>query len=593
MTSRKGKRSLPVGRINAAPQATTAASADSQSSITAEDPLECERKADCVGVHEPRRPLASSVVPSAAPWWRSAFSPQREKGRTASLLECSRILTPVSATHRLGVASGAVSNLFPRMASLRCDRYAATPNYHTSLDEIYNVVGSKNVDDGSEINEDIDIHFLGERLTDVLECSLLGESITQLGEHHNTLGRAAFHIFKGNVGAGVFLLPTYYQDAGYGIGLVLMVLLGSLMIDCTLALVKSKQKIDLAAVRTYPAVVGYILGDALKHFTDFSLLFTQFGFSVVYIQYASSIFAAIFAFSHAYHVFVFLGVLIVTPMTFFSHRMGALAYASMLAAVFVVIVLAGVVGEEVTFLATRGVSPAAAFFVPTMRIFVFISGHMFSLEGIGTVLPVENSMTDEDLPRFATLVKYTLVSIVATYLVVGVLGYLAFGDALQTSVVLAMPPSKTKVMLQVLLGLSLIFSYPIQFVPAIQLVDRALGISVRKERTKAYIVRVVLNMFFGALSGFIGADTVNVFASFLGAFTGVHLMITLPVLLALFTDPVLGIALERTELSFRDYVKIFFTMPHALLECRWHLYLLLAVCVWIGGMYYTFDSVFG
>ncbi|RNE98661.1 putative amino acid tansporter [Trypanosoma rangeli] len=592
MTSRKGKNSLHVGRIDAAPQATATASADSQSSTTVEGPLEREKKADRIGVHKPRLPLASSVGPSAATWWHSVSS-QSENRRTPPLLECSRILTPVQATHRLGVASGAVSNFYPRMAILRCDRYTATPNYHTSLDEISNVAEEKNVDYGNEINEDIDIHFLGEHLTDVLECSLLGESITQLAEHHNTLGRAAFHIFKGNVGAGVFLLPTYYQDAGYGVGFVFMVLLGSLMIDCALALVKSKQKIDLAVVRTYPAVVGYILGDALKHFTDFSLLFTQFGFCVVYIQYASSIFASIFAFSHAYHVFVFLAVFMVTPMTFFSHHMGALAYASMLAAVFVVIVLAGAVREEVVFLATRGVSPAAVFFVPTMRIFVFISGHMFSLEGIGTVLPVENSMTDEDLPQFATLVKYTLASIVATYLVVGVLGYLAFGDALQTSVVLAIPPSKTKIMLQVLLGFSLIFSYPIQFVPAIQLVDRALGISVRKERKKVYLVRVVLNIFFGALAGSIGADTVNVLASFLGAFTGVHLMITLPVLLALFTDPVLGIALERTELTFRDYVKIFFTMPDTLLEYRWYLYLLLALCVWIGGMYYTFDSIFG
>ncbi|RNF24072.1 putative amino acid tansporter [Trypanosoma conorhini] len=591
MTSHGEKSSSPVGGADAISDAAPAE--DLQASATVEASLGLQRETSRLSVHEPHLPVAAAVGASASSRWRFVPSPQSENNRrTPALSESSRILTPVPTTHRLDVASVGLSNSSPHVAILQRDRYAATPNYHTSFDEIPTVAEADYVDSDVESNEDIDIHSLGERLTDVLECSLRGESLSQLGEHHNTLGRAAFHIFKGNVGAGVFLLPTYYQDAGYGVGFVFMALLGSLMIDCALALVKAKQKIDLVVVRTYPAVVGHVFGGAFKHFTNFSLIFTQFGFCVVYIQYASSMFTALFTSPHAYQLFVFLSVLMVTPMTFFSHRMGALAYASMLAAVFVVIVLAGAVGEEVDSLATSGVSPAAAFFVPTMRILVFISGHMFALEGIGTVLPVENSMTVEDLPRFSTLVKYTLASIVATYLVVGVLGYLAFGDALQTSVVLALPPSKTKLMLQVLLGLSLIFSYPIQFVPAIQLVDRALGISVRKERGKAYIVRVALNIFFGALAASIGADTVNVFASFLGAFTGVHLMITLPVLLALFTDRVVDSAQEGAEFSFRDYVKLFFTLPDTLLECRWHVYLLLALCVWIGGTYYTFDSVF-
>ncbi|KAH9581984.1 hypothetical protein LSM04_001980 [Trypanosoma melophagium] len=441
------------------------------------------------------------------------------------------------------------------------------------------------------MSDDMDVHSLGEHLTEALESSFRSAaSLSQRVETHNTLRRAAFHIFKGNVGAGVFLLPTYYQESGYGIGIIIFLLLGVMIIDCALALIHSKQMIDRSDIRTYPGVVEQVLGRTVMHFTKFSLIFTQFGFCVVYIQYASSMFAALFSIANMYQVFVFLSVVMVTPMTFFSHRMGALAYASMIAAIFVIIVLAGAVGEEIDSLKTNGIAAGALFAIPSMRILLFISGHMFSLEGIGIVLPVENSMSVEDRPKFCKLVKYTHACVVILYLLFGLLGYLAFGEILRTSVVLALPPGVAKNILQVLLGLSLIFGYPIQYVPAIQLVDRALGSSVQKEREKAYIIRIVLNVFFGALASSIGADTINIFAGFLGAFTGVHLMVTIPAFLALLTERVERE--DRENLTFSKYIKLIFTAPDSIAEYRWYFYLLFAVFVWIGGTFYTFQSVF-
>ncbi|ESS68064.1 amino acid tansporter [Trypanosoma cruzi Dm28c] len=594
MTSREEKSLSSDDGAEVVAEKTPTEPKDVQQRINVESPMRFQRESTRASVHEPHLPVSCASGLSTSSRWRSAASLRSDGKQTPSLSECSRTLTPVPATHRLDAVNVAVLDSNPRTAMLqRCGHHAAA-NYHTSLEFISNVVETKKVDPTYESDEDIDIHSLGERLTDVLESSLRGAaSVSQRGKANNTLGRAAFHIFKGNVGAGVFLLSTYYKDAGYGVGFLLVFLLGVLMIDCALALVRSKQKIDLLIVRTYPAVVGHILGSTLMHFTNFSLIFTQFGFCVVYIQYASSMFTALLSATQFYQLLVLLSVLMVMPMSLFSHNMRMLAYASMIAALFVALVLAGAVAEELDYLSTRGVSQGTVFFEPTMRILVFISGHMFSLEGIGVVLPVENSMAAEDRPQFSTLVKYTLASIVTIYVLFGLLGYLAFGEALQTSVVLAIPPSTTRTMLQVLLGLSLIFSYPIQFLPAIQLVDRALGISVHKDPWNAYIVRAVLNIFFGAIAASIGADTINVFASFLGAFTGVHLMITMPVLLALFTDRVLNCAQEDAEISFCDYVKLFFTMPDTIVECRWYLYLFIAMLVWIGGTYYTFDSVFG
>lgn len=53
---------------------------------------------------------------------------------------------------------------------------------------------------------------------------------------YSSLPKAAFHIFKGNVGAGVFLLASFYENTGYLLGAICVLLLGVLMIDCALVL---------------------------------------------------------------------------------------------------------------------------------------------------------------------------------------------------------------------------------------------------------------------------------------------------------------------------------------------------------------------
>lgn len=84
--------------------------------------------------------------------------------------------------------------------------------------------------------------------------------------------------------------------------------------------------------------------------------------------------------------------------------------------------------------------------------------------------------------------------------------------------------------------MSLILGYPIQYVPAIQIIDKAFHIKSRRGNGIAYGVRIALNVFFGVIAVSIGADTIDVLASFIGAFAGVHLMITIPSLLALQID---------------------------------------------------------
>nr|CAJ2481641.1 unnamed protein product [Leishmania braziliensis] len=408
--------------------------------------------------------------------------------------------------------------------------------------------------------------------------------------HYASLYGAAFHIFKANVGAGVFLLPTYYQDAGYLVGGLLVVLLGALMIECTVSLLHVKHRINHVEVKTYPAVVEFVLGEYFKKFVQFSLVFTQFGFCIMFLQYASSMFAAFFNESWAYKVFVGVSTVVVTPMTLISNKLHVLVYASILAGMFVLAVLSGITVVDIERLSRAGIAKGVRAAIPTPRLIVFISGHMFSLEGIGVVLPVENSVAPENRAQFGKVLRYTLLAIVTFYVFFGVLGYAAYGEKLHTSVVLALPPSGVKQTLQVLLGLSLIFGFPIQYVPAIQVMDRAFGVSITSDKKEAFLLRVALNASFGLVAVFVGSDTINIFASFLGSFAGVHLMVTVPALLALQIDHALKG--DKEKYSCREYLLLLFEGPYTIARSQYYVYLLLAVVVWFGGLYYTLVSIF-
>ncbi|KPI84075.1 amino acid transporter [Leptomonas seymouri] len=309
----------------------------------------------------------------------------------------------------------------------------------------------------------------------------------------------------------------------------------------------------------------------------------------MFLQYASSMLASLFEEKWAYPIFVAVNTAAVTPMTFISNKLHLLMYTSMLAGVFVVAALAGTIVVGLQHISAHGVATGLAASVPTARLIVFLSGHMFSLEGIGIVLPVENSLPPEKRVQYSHVLRYTLMSIVLFYIVFGVLGYITYGERLHTSVVLALPRSVVKQILQVLLGLSLVVGFPIQYVPAIQIVDKFFKVDITLDHRKAFSLRAALNVVFGALAVFIGGDNINVFASFLGAFVGVHLMISIPTLLALQVEHSLNG--DKENFDYKQYLLLLFKGPYTLRRCSYYFYLLLALVMWIGGLYFTVMSV--
>lgn len=408
--------------------------------------------------------------------------------------------------------------------------------------------------------------------------------------HSMPLRSVVYHIFKTNVGAGVFLLPTFYQETGSVLGGLVVLILGYAVVDCSIFLIEVKQKINDKFVSSYPAVVQCILGSAWKTYTNFALAFTQFGFCVMYLQYSASMIAAITNQGENEQWFILLCTVIVTPLTFLTHRMELLAHGSLIAGLCVIVALVGSALFAADTLVKKGVSDSSASFVWTPRILLFISGYLFSLEGIGVVLPIENCLSPTDKSKYTMFLKGTLYCIIGIYFCFGVVGYLAYGNDLTTSVILALPKGISKKLLEFLIATSLILSFPVQYVPAIHLIDSAFGISLSSnKRNTALLIRIAINAFLALIAGIFGSDALNMVASFIGAFGGVHLMITIPTLMHILVDR----ALENKGIaSSKGVFHSVFVETCKNKKYKEFLYLLFTVLVWAGGVFYTCLAVF-
>ena len=70
---------------------------------------------------------------------------------------------------------------------------------------------------------------------------------------------------------------------------------------------------------------------------------------------------------------------------------------------------------------------------------LFFSTVLFAMEGIGTMLPIENSMVKQQFLGCPGVLNIAMSAVVTLYTVIGLFGYLRFGDALEANVIANLP----------------------------------------------------------------------------------------------------------------------------------------------------------
>lgn len=136
------------------------------------------------------------------------------------------------------------------------------------------------------------------------------------------------------------------------------------------------------------------------------------------------------------------------------------------------------------------------------------------MEGIGAVMPVENSMEKpQQFLGYPSVLLIAMGVVTVMYSVIGFLGYVRFGDAIRGSITLNLPTDQWPAVTgQCLIGLAILFTFGLQFYIPMEILMRKLENRIAKHirnvseigiRTGIMILMAVLAIIVPDLEPFI------------------------------------------------------------------------------------------
>ncbi|XP_012547428.2 proton-coupled amino acid transporter-like protein pathetic [Bombyx mori] len=341
-------------------------------------------------------------------------------------------------------------------------------------------------------------------------------------EHRNvehptsTMGSLA-HLLKSSLGSGVLAMPAAFKNAGLVMGVIGNIFIGFICTHCVYVLVKTSQEVCVEAKKPsmgFAETCGAAFefgpkklrpwSNFVRIFVDYALTCTYLAALCVYVVFIAENFKQVldvYAPNDNLSVQAYCALTLV-PLVLMSQirNLKWLVPFSAIANVFLVICF-GItlyyifkdlpVKSEATMVASVSKWP------------LFISTVVFAMEGIGVVMPIENEMAKpQHFLGCPGVLNVAMTVVVTLYGLVGLFGYMTFGDTVHGSVTLNLP--KDDVLAQaakILMALAILFTYSLQLYVPMEMIWRQLKdkITVRYHnitqiaiRTAAVVGSVIL-----------------------------------------------------------------------------------------------------
>ncbi|KAJ2887994.1 hypothetical protein GGI21_006785, partial [Coemansia aciculifera] len=139
-------------------------------------------------------------------------------------------------------------------------------------------------------------------------------------------------------------------------------------------------------------------------------------------------------------------------------------------------------------------------------------------------------MTHQEM--FSTVLTTALSVCIVVFVGIGSLSYMAFGDAVETVILLNLPSGSATIIVQLFYSLAIMLSVPLQLFPAVRILES--GIFPRSSGKGNVVVKWQKNMFRGlmvlviAMIAIFGADQLDNFIAIIGAFSCTPLSFIFP-----------------------------------------------------------------
>uniref|UniRef100_A0A1B6DHN1 Amino acid transporter transmembrane domain-containing protein n=1 Tax=Clastoptera arizonana TaxID=38151 RepID=A0A1B6DHN1_9HEMI len=342
---------------------------------------------------------------------------------------------------------------------------------------------------------------------------------------------ALLHLLKSSLGSGILAMPNAFRNGGLAFGIIGTIIVGIICTHCVQMLVYCSQILSGRTKRPslgFPetAEVAFQTGPQkykqwstfAREFVNGSLFATYYFGNVVYVVFVATSFKQVIDnnidtdWNIRFYILILALPLIplgiIRPLKY-------LVPFSALATAFIMFGLGVTLYYTFTDLPPVNSRPM---FSSVAQLPLFFSTVIFAMEGIGTVLPIENSMKNPHHFLGCPGVLSTAMSVVVVlYTSVGFFGYLKFGDETKASVTLNLEQTVLAQSVKVLVALSILFTYGLQFSVPSEIVWKRLGpkISEDKQTIGYYLMRGL--MILGTVAVAVAVPDLGPIISLVGA----------------------------------------------------------------------------
>ncbi|ORE09466.1 hypothetical protein BCV72DRAFT_61090 [Rhizopus microsporus var. microsporus] len=334
--------------------------------------------------------------------------------------------------------------------------------------------------------------------------------------------KTIFLLFKAFIGSGILFLPKAFCNGGLVFSIVLMWLMGGISFYCFLLLLECKAQFP----GSYGDIGGRLYGPWMRSIVLVSIAVSQMGFmcgGTIFI--VQNVIEAVRVISHdTVHlsprlVFILLMILL-TPLVLIRN----IAKLSPTALISDALIIAGLVvllcydvAEIVTSPAHTG--PDIHWLFNPVSYTTFIGTAVYSYEGIGLIIPIRDSM--EKPEKFPFVLAFVMFLVACTLCAVGALGYIAFGQQVETVALLNLPPGILSSSVQLGYAMAVLLSNALTLFPTIRIIEHALfgdltgkhNLFIKWEKNTLRVTVVIV----GTLIAWVGASDLDKFVSLIGS----------------------------------------------------------------------------
>ncbi|KAM3579471.1 hypothetical protein VKS41_007930 [Umbelopsis sp. WA50703] len=267
-------------------------------------------------------------------------------------------------------------------------------------------------------------------------------------------------------------LPKAFYNGGLIFSILGMIFIAAISLYSFLSLVETRNAVPAG----FGDMGGVLFGSKMRMAVLVCITLSQIGFVCAYMSFvAENLQSLILTFSKCrvaipLHVLILVQCFVFIPLAMIR-KIQRLSVFALIADVFIVIGLMYLYYYDFYTLATSGVADIS--FWSAERFPLFIGTTIFTYEGIGLVIPITEAMKEPK--RLPQVLWRTMAFITLLFSTMGAISYMAFGDNVQTIVLLNLPAKDPGVSTIIALySLAICLSIPLQLFPAIRIMENGL-----------------------------------------------------------------------------------------------------------------------